>query len=325
MADFPHMPWKLKILETPDEMLAVETLQREVWQNNDLDVVPLHILITTAQNGGLVIGAYPRTPGELREEESELPGFTRNPQTVELIGFVYGFPGLYFTPDGARPKHCSHELAVRSDYRGHGLAFALKRAQWQMVRHQGLDLITWTYDPLLSQNAFLNISRLGAVSCTYKRNLYGEMRDGLNAGLPSDRFQVDWWINTQRVQHRLSRQARPPLNLSSVLSAGAPVINPAQAGDRGRHPAPSAEPFELHQDTGDGTPETVLLVEIPADFQSLRSDHPELALEWRWHTRRLFEDLFQQGYWVTDFIHIPGEQARSFYVLSHGESTLISV
>src|SRR5258708_30988204 len=43
------------------------------------------------------------------------------------------------------------------------VGFALKRAQWQMVRHQSLDHITWTYDPLLSRNAYLNVAKLGAV------------------------------------------------------------------------------------------------------------------------------------------------------------------
>ena len=115
----------------------------------------------------------------------------------ELIGFVFGFPGIEPTPDGPRPKHCSHILGVLPDHRDGGVGFALKRAQWQMVRHQGLDHVTWTYDPLLSRNAHLNIARLGAVCSTYRRSEYGDMRDGLNAGLPSDRFQVDWWVTYQ--------------------------------------------------------------------------------------------------------------------------------
>ena len=68
---------------------------------------------------------------------------------------------------------------------------------------RGIDLITWTYDPLLARNVQLNIAKLGAVCNTYLANLYGEMRDGLNAGLPSDRFQLDWWIATRRVADRL--------------------------------------------------------------------------------------------------------------------------
>src|SRR5687767_7832329 len=104
-------------------------------------------------------------------------------------------------------------MGVHPDYRNSGIGFALKRAQWQMVRKQGLDRITWTYDPLLSTNAHLNIGRLGAVCNTFLREAYGQMRDGLNAGLPSDRFQVDWWIHTKRVERRLSRRPRRELGL----------------------------------------------------------------------------------------------------------------
>jgi predicted GNAT superfamily acetyltransferase len=62
-------------------------------------------------------------------------------------------------------------------------------------------------------------------------------------------------------------------------------------------------------------------VEIPADFQAMRSTDPALAFAWRVHTRELFERLFAAGYLVTDFVHVDGEQPRSFYVLVHGEST----
>ena len=94
-----------------------------------------------------------------------------------------------------------------------GMGFALKRAQWQMVRYQGIDRITWTFDPLLSRNAWLNITRLGAVCNTYLRDFYGKMADVLNQGLPTDRFDVDWWVNSQRVNRRLSRRRRNDLTL----------------------------------------------------------------------------------------------------------------
>lgn len=312
--------WTLKILEAPEEMAAVEHLQKLVWQSDDLDVIPLHVLVTWAENGGLVIGAYEAEPGND-------PGdpFTRVPQTTPLIGFAAGFAGLSFTPDGARPKHCSHELAVHPEWRGRRLGFALKRAQWQMVRRQGLDLITWTYDPLLSQNAFLNIARLGAVCRIYRRNIYGDMRDGLNAGVASDRFQVDWWVNTQRVQHRLSKQARPPVDLDHILAAGAAVINPTQAAGPGDRLASFRQPGETRMSGTSGSPEAIVLVEIPADFHAIRTTDSALARAWREHSRGIFEEMFHQGYWVTDFVHQPEPEPRSFYVLSHGESTLLSV
>ena len=82
-------------------------------------------------------------------------------------------------------------MGIHPDQRNSGIGFASKRAQWQMVRHQGLDHITWTYDPLLSRNAYLNIAKLGAVCNTYRRSEYGDMRDGLNVGCPPT---ASWWI-----------------------------------------------------------------------------------------------------------------------------------
>jgi predicted GNAT superfamily acetyltransferase len=286
-------------------MELVEELQRLVWLGSETDVVPAHLLLAAVHNGGLVLGAY------APEVDAAAAVAT------QLVGFVFGFPGLYRTPDGPRPKHASHLLGVRPDFRNRGLGFALKRAQWQMIRHQGLDLITWTFDPLLSRNAYLNITQLGAVCNTYRREEYGNMRDSLNAGLASDRFQVDWWINTKRVQRRLGRQVRLQLDLAHVLATGARILNPSQSSRQG-FPAPGDKGIEIPE----GGAEPILLVEIPADFQAIREHEPELAQSWRITTRHLFEGLFAAGYLVTELIHLPGSDPRSFYVLSFGESTL---
>ena len=279
--------WTIHLLETPEEMAAVEALQRLVWPGSETDVIPAHMLLAAVHNGGLALGAF---VGD------------------ELIGVVFGFPGFYTTPDGPRLKHHSHILGVHPDWNGKGIGFALKRAQWQMVRKQGLDRITWTYDPLLSRNAHLNISRLGAVCNTYLRSEYGEMRDGLNAGLPSDRFQVDWWLNTQRVERRISRRSRPILTLDHYRTAEATLL--AARPDR-EAPRPPEKTSSL---TG-----TLLLVEIPSDFMALKASDLPLARDWRFYTRAVFENAFASGYLVTDFVY---DKGRSFYVLAHEDSTL---
>lgn len=319
MAPHNKTRFTLRILETIEEMQAVQELQSLVWSSPGTDIIPLHVLVTFAHNGGLVIGAFSQ-----REPDGEEEEVSRSNQGIQnrLVGFVLGFPGLYFTPDGPRPKHCSHELGVLPEYRRQGLGFILKRAQWQMVRHQGLDLITWTYDPLLSENAHLNIVKLGAVCSTYLPQIYGDMHDSLNAGLPTDRFQVDWWVNSQRVQRRLSRRARPPLRLADFLSAGAEIINPAQIGSEG-YVVPAQEKQVVQGIAKAQAHQTALiLVEIPSDILALKAANPSLALEWRLQTRRLFEHLFSLGYLLVDFVHVPGTQRRSFYLLSHGENTL---
>ena len=283
--------FNIHLIETPEEMRLVEELQRNVWPDSETDVVPLHMLITAVHNGGFVLGAF---------------------IAEKMIGFVFGFPGIETTPDGPRLKHCSHMMGIHPDHRDSGAGFALKRAQWQMVRHQSLDHITWTYDPLLSRNAYLNIAKLGAVCTTYRRSEYGDMRDGLNAGLPSDRFQLDWWINTRRVESRLGKRSRPTLKLDHVARSG---MRPFYALHASRLPRPPEHvpPFE----------DRLLFTEIPADFLALKLTDFGLARDWRFFTRELFETAFEKNYIVTDFIFDKnGGNPRGLYVLTHGESTL---
>ena len=284
--------FKIKILDSIEEMEQVEDLQRIVWPGSETDVVPAHLLVTLSHNGGLVLGAY----------EGE-----------KLVGLLFGFAGLYHTADGPRPKHCSHQMGVDPEARDAGIGFALKRAQWQMVRQQGLDRVTWTYDPLLSRNGHLNIGRLGAVCNTYLRDVYGAMRDGMNAGLASDRFQVDWWVNTRRVAGCLAREPRPALSLADFEAADAQRLYDTELVDGLLRPAVSIASPEA----------TLLLAEIPVDFPALKAADFELARDWRMYTREAFETCFEAGYLVTDFVYEPGPGSpRSFYVLTHGEATL---
>lgn len=284
--------FNIRILETPEEMIRVEELQRAVWAGSETDVVPMHLLITAVHNGGLVIGAF---------------------QEDRIIGFVFGFPGLEKIPDGPRPKHCSHMMGIHPDHRDSGVGFALKRAQWQMIRHQSLDHATWTYDPLLSRNAYLNIAKLGAVCSTYRRSEYGDMRDGLNVGLPSDRFQVDWWINTRRVSQRLGENSRPTLNLEHITRSGLHPFYPLHTTDGLPHPPEHVPALD----------DRLLLAEIPGDFTDLKSKDFTLARDWRFFTRELFETAFAANFIITDFVFDRNEgNPRGLYLLTHGESTL---
>ncbi|MFN2198549.1 MAG: GNAT family N-acetyltransferase [Anaerolineales bacterium] len=295
----------LRILETPEEIFTVEDLQKLIWPGTDRDIIPAHLLIAIVQNGGLLIGAF-------------VGG--------QLIGFVLGFPGLVSVHGDRKLIHASHELGVHPEFRGQGIGFKLKRAQWQMVRHQNIELITWTYDPLMSRNAHLNIARLGAVCNTYARNYYGVMRDELNAGVTSDRFIVNWWVNSRRVENRLSQRARRKLDLAHYLAAEVVIVNPSRLNDRSL-PMPSSDITPemlalLNVDTPNHDRERMFLLEIPSDFQQIRKLDLQIAAAWREHTRLLFETAFANDYLVTDFIYLPGAQPRSFYLFSKGDSTL---
>ena len=289
---------ELKALKNAEEIRPVEDLQRLVWSGSETEVVPMHMLMTIAQNGGLLIGAYDRD---------------------QLVGFVFGFLGVEHKGDQAQIKHCSHMMGVHPDYRDSGVGAKLKRAQWQLVRHQGLDLITWTYDPLESRNASLNIAKLGAICSTYKRDIYGELEDDLNAGLPTDRFQVDWWVNSQRVLKRLNSKPENRLSLAHYLAADVRIINQTQLNEAG-FPVPYQDRMDLLENTE--TRPKMVLFEIPANFQQIKAADLDLAHDWRMYSRVVFELFFSHGYLVTDFVFMPGKEPRGYYLFSHGEATM---
>ena len=164
---------------------AVEQIQKDVWGLDEVEIVPNHVLLTAQKNGGLVLGAFAPSPAGGDEQ---------------LVGFVFGFIGL--TPTG-RIKHCSHMAGVLPAFQNRNVGYELKLAQREHVLARSIDLVTWTFDPLESRNARLNFHKLGAACATYLQDLYGPMRDRLNAGLPSDRFQVDWHVASRHVSRRL--------------------------------------------------------------------------------------------------------------------------
>ena len=88
------LEWALQILESPQEMEAVENLQRLIWSGSETEVVPAHILLAMVHNGGIAIGAYLKTSNQ-EGQNTHLEN--RQQETSSLLGFVFGFPGLYST------------------------------------------------------------------------------------------------------------------------------------------------------------------------------------------------------------------------------------
>jgi chorismate synthase len=267
----------IRPLQTVAEYRACEALQNHVWaMPDDLEVVPMHLLVTVQRNGGLLLGAF---------------------EDAELVGFVFGFPAL---GENGKPKHYSHMMGVAPTCQDKGIGFRLKAAQRESVLAQGLDLVAWTYDPLESRNARLNIHKLGSVCRTYVRDYYGPLADGLNAGLPSDRFQVEWWIASERVCQRLAgtsiRTAPNPI----------PLVNTTGCTREGLV-TPGALVLDIDA--------PVVQVQIPADYQAIKASDAGLALEWRLAMREAFEVYFARGYTVVDFVCPQIDGSRSGYYI----------
>jgi predicted GNAT superfamily acetyltransferase len=169
----------IRPIETVAELRAVEELQKEVWGIPDIDVVPLTQLIAAKAAGGVLLGAF---------------------DTDTLVGFVYGFVA---EEDGEMAHH-SHMLAVKNAYRNFNLGYKLKLAQREQVLAQGISLITWTFDPLQSLNAYFNFTKLGVVCDRYMINFYGEEASSFLHQSGTDRFWVKWLLTSDRVVKRLN-------------------------------------------------------------------------------------------------------------------------
>jgi predicted GNAT superfamily acetyltransferase len=278
------MPFTVRDLETYEEMLTLRQLQREIWGLTDPDVgLYPPLLVSAAKNGGMVLGAF-------------------DDETDQMIGFLFGFLGR---EPGGPLKLCSQTMGVRQEWRGQGVAEALKRTQRERVIAQGLPLITWTYDPLEGPNAYLNLHKLHAISRTYWRNVYGTSFGALNTGLPTDRLVVEWWVNSRWVKQDASSASR--------LSAFPLFVGEGTGIER--------RVVDAHLDL-DISP---LLLEIPANIHLVKAADMDLALAWRLKVREAFETYFAKGYLATDFISkVDRGDRRNYYILEKATPQLLT-
>ena len=277
-----HAVPTVRSITDPETLGRCEKLQMRIWGMSDREVVPLHQLVAAVSAGGAVLGAFAPDGA--------------------LLGFAYAIPAIY---EGAPAWH-SHMTGVLPEHQGTGLGFKLKCAQRETALAAGIEHIVWTYDPLQAGNARFNLGRLGALARRYHVDYYGVMKDAINQGLPSDRFEVDWLLRSPRVTARLAGTPRPPLDpdLPWALERDGSV--------------PSAVPGAPRLDLRDAR----ILVEIPANLARLKADDPGTARRWREATRMVFRRYFAQGYAAVDAAMIPTPGgARVAYVLEREGSS----
>jgi len=259
---------EIRNLHTVAELELVRQLEAKVWSFDDS--VPVNQTITVVKNGGFILGA-----------------FLHN----QLIGFQYSFPGF----DGNKVYLCSHSLGIHPDYRKFGIGEKLKWAQKKLALEKGYDLITWTYDPLETVNGNLNLHKLGAVCSTYLENAYGEMDDGLNSGIATDRFLVEWRVGEQE-SVAVEANTQGEIVLKTTKKNGLNV------------------PGEV--DLGLNTER--LLVAVPGNFQTIKSRDLQLAVAWRNITRKIFTTYLGRGWQVTDMVKDSLHEDQYLYVLERG-------
>jgi len=154
----------LRELTMPEEFEVCLDLQRQGFGWTDIELMPMRFFVVSRHIGGLVLGAFDDTT---------------------LVGFLSVIPGLR---EGTPYWH-SHMLAVADSHRDAGVGTMLKRAQKDHALQRGIRLIEWTFDPLVSRNAYLNIEKLGVIVRRYLPSFYGNN---------SDRLIAEWWLERPR-------------------------------------------------------------------------------------------------------------------------------
>lgn len=262
-----------------EEFGACVELQRAILGDRARTVWAAPALTAVCQSGGLVLGAR-----DTEDDAARLCG-----ALVDLVADVGGYPARHTVFRG-----------VLQSARGRGIGHSLRVAERAICQQEGVDLVFWSLDPLRSDEAHLAFNKLGAVATEHRRNLYGEVHDGANLGLATDRLRVEWWIDSPRVVSILDRGNPAPhfrlgihemgvLTETRLLRNGARMLVGYDDAPRTEH----------------------VLVEIPVDLDRVRAADVATARDWRLQSRAVFELLFERGYVGAGFVH---EGARSFHV-----------
>lgn len=191
---------ELRSCHSIEDFRACVTLQKEVWNFSDAELVPLRMFVVADKVGGQVMGAF---------------------NSGNMIGFALSVPG---TRSGQIYLH-SHMLAVRKEYRNAGLGRRLKLMQREEALGRGIQLIEWTFDPLEIKNAYLNVEKLGAIVRRYNINQYGITSSPLQGGLPSDRLIAEWWLQSKRVETLLATGKNPPVHGETIIDVPAQIYD----------------------------------------------------------------------------------------------------
>ncbi|HEY7045384.1 MAG TPA: GNAT family N-acetyltransferase [Nocardioidaceae bacterium] len=252
------------------ELEQVVTLFASIWGRDANPPMTLELLRAFTKAGNYVGGAF---------------------EGQHLVGACVGF---FHAP--AEDALHSHIAGVAAGMTGRNIGFALKLHQrsWAMVR--GVSEIAWTFDPLVSRNAYFNLSKLCAQPVEYLPNFYGPMLDTINGVDDSDRLLVRWRLRDPSVVAACAGRGKPTL-LADLLAAGATVG--LDVGDDG---APKWGSLEG---------ETVL-VTVPQDIGALRDHDPAVAAQWRAAVREALAALLADGACIDGF-----DRTGSYVVRRH--------
>jgi predicted GNAT superfamily acetyltransferase len=170
-------------------------LERAVWKDEDIGIMPIRLYLISKSCNAPTFGAF------------ESSG--------RLVGFVHTMIALM----NGHVLYHSHLAAVLEEWRHKDIGYRVKLAQREHAIRAGVPLIIWTFDPLQSRNAHLNINKLGAISRRYEVNYYGRgFSNVFDPQVPSDRIIAQWWVSSPHVESVLAgNRPRLETKAESVL------------------------------------------------------------------------------------------------------------
>lgn len=192
----------------------------------------------------------------------------------EPVGMCAGFVGVH----GDDLHLHSHLAAVLPAAQGRGIGRALKRHQRDWCLDHGIEVVTWTFDPLVRENARFNLHHLGAVGERYLVDLYGALDDDINHGQPSDRLLIRWELTGDAAVLALDTPL-PSSDSRRWREQGAVPVVRSDAG----------VPVLLDSDAD------LRLVATPPAIVELRRRQPSVALDWRLAVRTAMTRAFDDG------------------------------
>jgi predicted GNAT superfamily acetyltransferase len=193
----------------------------------------------------------------------------------------------------------SHILGVLTGAESHGLGFELKQHQRSWCLERGVRVMEWTTDPLVRRNGYFNLTKLGARAPEYLLNVYGEMRDGINAGEESDRLLIRWHLDSKDAERAAAGGAKEP-DVEALRAKGAEVV---------LSPATLLSAPPALRATSPQVERTPLLIQVPSDIVVLRREEPAVARAWRLALRDALTRMLSAGYKIT------GATRDGWYVL----------
>lgn len=231
----------------------IKELQLLGWGFEDIDIVPVNVLHIVAESAGQLLGAYD--------------------DAGKMAAFSLGF----YAWDQKKKEVflSSHMVAVHPDLRSQSIGYEIKLAQRADCLNKGIGQMKWTYDPMETRNANLNLRKLGAKIFAFKHNYYGAMKSQLYQGLPSDRYLVTW---------DMTKEAAPtefPASPNEIIkySGSGPILNKDML--MCKNPSYTCA--------------------LPLNYQEIKRQSMELAAKWQGAIREVSEILLDGQYCISNF------------------------